>query len=179
MNKWLHTEIYCSPYGELILGSYKNQLCLCDWRYRKNREYIDRRIQTGLEASFVETGSPVNEKCRDQLEQYFKKERKDFDLSILLVGSDFQKSIWNLLVEIPYGKTLSYASLSKRLGDEKAVRAVARANGDNALSIIVPCHRILGSDGSLTGYAGGLRTKQKLLQMEGYSLQQELNFNFL
>lgn len=79
-------------------------------------------------------------------------------------------------MEIPYGRTMSYASLSGKLGDEKAIRAVARANGENALSIVVPCHRILGSDGSLTGYAGGLRVKKKLLQMEGAALQQELNF---
>jgi len=177
MSKWIHTESYSSPYGELILGSYQDQLCLCDWRYRKSRELIDRRIQTGLKASFVEAGSMVNEECKKQLMQYFNGERKEFDLSILLVGSDFQKSVWNLLLEIPFGKILSYVGLSRRLGDEKAIRAVARANGDNALSIIVPCHRILGSDGSLTGYAGGLRTKQKLLQLESASLQQELNFD--
>jgi methylated-DNA-[protein]-cysteine S-methyltransferase len=93
------------------------------------------------------------------------------------VGSDFQKRVWESLLEIPYGKTLSYSRLSRRLGDEKAIRAVARANGDNALSIIVPCHRILGSDGGLVGYAGGLRAKQKLLQLENASLQQELNFD--
>jgi methylated-DNA-[protein]-cysteine S-methyltransferase len=177
MSKWIHTESYSSPYGELILGSYQDQLCLCDWRYRKSRELIDRRIQTGLKASFVEAGSMVNEECKKQLMQYFNGERKEFDLSILLVGTDFQKSVWNLLMEIPFGKTLSYARLSRKLGDEKAIRAVARANGDNAHSIIVPCHRILGSDGSLTGYAGGLRTKQKLLQLESASLQQELKFD--
>ena len=176
MSKWIQTENFPSPYGELILGSYHDQLCLCDWRYRKSRELIDRRIQRGLKASFVEAGSMVNEECKKQLMQYFNGERKEFDLSILLVGTDFQKSVWNLLMEIPFGKTLSYARLSRRLGDEKAIRAVARANGDNAHSIIVPCHRILGSDGSLTGYAGGLRTKQKLLQLESASLQQELNF---
>lgn len=177
MRNWIHTDIYASPHGELILGSYKNQLCLCDWRYRKSRKLVDRRIQTGLEASFVEAESSINVKCKNQLEQYFNGERKDFELSILLVGSDFQKKVWNLLLEIPYGKTLSYASLSKKLGDEKAIRAVARANGDNALSIVVPCHRVLGSDGSLTGYAGGLSSKKKLLQMEGSSLQQEFNFD--
>lgn len=177
MSKWIHTGIYSSPYGDLILGSYEDQLCLCDWRYRKSRENIDRRIQNDLNASYVEAGSLTKEKCIDQLEQYFKGERKQFDLPILLVGSDFQKSVWMALQDIPYGKTLSYAKLSRRLGDEKAIRAVARANGDNALSIIVPCHRILGSDGSLVGYAGGLRTKQKLLQLENASLQQELNFD--
>ncbi len=177
MSKWIHTEIYASPHGELILGSYQDQLCLCDWKYRKSRELIDRRIQTGLKASFVEAESMVNEESKKQLMQYFNGEREEFDIPIRLVGSDFQKRVWESLLEIPYGKTLSYARLSERLGDKKAIRAVARANGDNAFSIIVPCHRILGSDGGLVGYAGGLRTKQKLLQLESASLQQELNFD--
>ena len=176
MSKWIHTEIYSTPHGELILGSYEDQLCLCDWRYRKSRENIDRRIQDGLKASLVEAGSMIIEKCKEQLLEYFNGERKNFDLPVLLVGSEFQKGVWESLMEIPYGKTVSYISLSRKLGDEKAIRAVARANGENALSIIVPCHRVLGSDGSLTGYAGGLRVKKKLLQMEGASLQQELNF---
>ena len=176
MSKWIHTEIYASPYGDLIIGSYEDQLCLCDWRYRKSRESIDRRIQDALKASFVEAGSLIIEKCKEQLQEYFRGERRDFDIPVLLVGSEFQKRVWESLMEIPYGKTLSYISLSRKLGDEKAIRAVARANGENAFSIIVPCHRILGSDGSLTGYAGGLRVKKKLLQLEGASLQQELKF---
>lgn len=176
MSKWIHTEIFSTPYGELILGSYEDKLCLCDWRYRKGRESIDRRIQDALKASFLEAGSISIEKCKEQLLEYFSGERKDFDLPVLLVGSEFQKRVWESLMEIPYGKTKSYISLTRKLGDEKAIRAVARANGENALSIIVPCHRILGSDGSLTGYAGGLRVKKKLLQLEGASLQQELNF---
>jgi methylated-DNA-[protein]-cysteine S-methyltransferase len=177
MSKWIYTEVYSSPYGELLLGSYEDQLCLCDWKYRKSRESIDRRIQEDLQADYVEAGSPLMEKCKEQLNQYFKGSRKKFDLPVLLAGSDFQKRVWKALMEIPYGLTRSYLSLSRELGDEKAIRAVAKANGDNALSIIVPCHRILGSDGSLTGYAGGLRVKKKLLQLEGASLQQELNFN--
>lgn len=176
MSKWIHTEIYTTPYGELILGSYEDQLCLCDWKYRKSRESIDRRIQDGLKASYVEAGAGIIEKCKEQLTQYFDGTKKDFDLPILLVGSEFQKRVWESLLEIPYGKTLSYLSLSRKLGDEKAIRAVAGANGENALSIIVPCHRILGSDGSLTGYAGGLRVKKKLLQLESAFLQQEFNF---
>jgi methylated-DNA-[protein]-cysteine S-methyltransferase len=176
MGKWIHTEAYSSPYGELMLGSFEDQLCLCDWRYRKSRESIDQRIREGLQAGFVEAGSLVIEKSKEQLAEYFGGDRKEFDLPILLVGSEFQKRVWKSLLEIPYGKTQSYISLSRKLGDEKAIRAVAKANGDNALSIIVPCHRIVGSDGSLTGYAGGLGVKKKLLQLEGSSLQQELNF---
>jgi methylated-DNA-[protein]-cysteine S-methyltransferase len=176
MSKWIHTEFFPTPYGELVLGTYEDQLCLCDWRYRRSREGIDRRIQEGLKATFVEAGSLVIERSKEQLQEYFMGSRKKFDLPILPVGSEFQKRVWESLLEIPYGKTQSYLSLSQKLGDEKAIRAVARANGENALSIIIPCHRILGSDGSLTGYAGGLRVKKKLLQMEGASQQQELNF---
>jgi len=133
-------------------------------------------LAVAVVAVVVEAGSTIIERCKDQLWEYFNGGRKVFDLPILLVGSDFQRKVWDTLLEIPYGKTMSYASLSKKLGDERAIRAVARANGENALSIIVPCHRILGSDGSLTGYAGGLRVKKKLLQLEGASLQRELNF---
>lgn len=176
MSKWIKTSYFSSPYGELILGSFNEQLCLCDWKYRKSRESIDRRIKEGVNAEYVEAGSLIIEKCKDQLMEYFHGTRKKFDIPVLLLGSEFQKRVWESLMEIPYGKTQSYTYLSRKLGDEKAIRAVARANGDNALSIIVPCHRILGSDGSLTGYAGGIRVKKKLLQLEGSSLQQELNF---
>jgi len=83
-----------------------------------------------------------------------------------MLGSDFQKSVWKALLEIPYGKTASYLELAKKIGNEKAVRAVANANGANAIGIIIPCHRIIGSDGSLTGYGGGLPLKKKLLELE-------------
>lgn len=159
-----------------MLGSHGEEICLCDWRYRKSRKIIDRRIQESLQAAFVEAGSPAIEKCKAQLSAYFDGDRKKFNLPLRLVGSEFQLRVWNALMDIPYGQTQSYAGLARKLGDDKAIRAVARANGDNALSIIIPCHRILGSDGSLTGYAGGLRVKKKLLQLEGASLQQELNF---
>jgi len=85
----------------------------------------------------------------------------------LLVGSDFQKQVWNELLKIRFGQTLSYLELSRNLGNEKAIRAVASANGANAISILVPCHRVIGSDGSLTGYAGGLGANKKLLELEG------------
>lgn len=178
MSSRIYTEVFSSPFGELILGSYNDQLCLCDWRYRKRREDIDRRIESGLKADFVESGSLIIEETKAQLLQYFEGKREEFDLPLLLVGTEFQERVWNSLIEIPYGKTLSYAGLSRKLGDIKAIRAVARANGDNALAIIVPCHRILGSDGSLTGYAGGLSTKQKLLQLENARLQLELSLDF-
>lgn len=155
-----------TPLGELIIGEYENQLCICDWRYRKMRQQIDKRILEGLKAEYLEGTSEVIEECKKQLDEYFKRERQVFDLPLLLVGTDFQKRVWEKLIEIPFGKTNSYLGLSKDLGDEKAIRAVATANGANAISIIIPCHRIIGSDGKLVGYAGGLPAKQKLLELE-------------
>jgi methylated-DNA-[protein]-cysteine S-methyltransferase len=112
--------------------------------------------------------------CAHQLDEYFNGERQSFNLKLNPQGTDFQKRVWRKLLEIPYGKTCSYLKLSQNLGDVKAIRAVASANGKNPLWIIVPCHRVIGSDGSLTGYAGGLHRKQWLLEHESPYKQQSL-----
>lgn len=112
--------------------------------------------------------------CVQQLQEYFEGERLHFDLKLNPQGTLFQKKVWNALVEIPYGKTMTYMELTKQLGDVKAIRAVANANGKNPLWIVVPCHRVIGSDGSLTGYAGGLHRKQWLLEHESPVKQQSL-----
>ncbi len=109
-----------------------------------------------------------------QLREYFEGTRKDFNLKLKFQGTPFQNSVWKALTDIPYGKTLSYLELSKQLGDPKAIRAVAAANGKNPFWVIVPCHRVVGSDGSLTGYAGGLHRKKWLLDHEQGSQQQTL-----
>lgn len=101
-----------------------------------------------------------------QLDEYFKGERKVFELPLSQSGTAFQKKVWDLLFEIPFGKTLSYQQLSKQYGDVKAIRAVASANGKNNLAIVIPCHRVIGSNQSLTGYAGGLWRKKWLLDHE-------------
>lgn len=106
------------------------------------------------------------EDCVIQLKEYFDGTRQNFDLKLNPEGTDFQKKVWQLLQQIPYGKTISYLDLSKIFGDVKAIRAVANANGKNPIWIIIPCHRVIGSDGSLTGYAGGLHRKQWLLEHE-------------
>lgn len=164
--KRINIQYFKTDYGELMLGSFHDQLCLCDWRYRKMREAIDKRIQEGLDAIYVESVSDIAQNAWQQLEGYFSGNRTDFDIPLLMVGSDFQKKVWNELLKIPYGSTESYLGLSGKIGDEKAIRSVAAANGANALAIFVPCHRIIGSDGKLTGYAGGLQVKRKLLQLE-------------
>ena len=114
------------------------------------------------------------EDCVIQLNQYFEGTRKAFNIKLNPTGTDFQKRVWKQLDQIPFGKTISYLELSKKLGDVKAIRAVANANGKNPLWIITPCHRVIGSDGSLTGYAGGLHRKQWLLEHESPYKQQSL-----
>ncbi len=109
-----------------------------------------------------------------QLQEYFKGQRDSFSLTLNPDGTDFQKKVWNTLQDIPYGRTVSYLDLSRTLGDVKAIRAVAAANGKNPLWIVVPCHRVIGSDGSLTGYAGGLHRKKWLLDHESPAKQQAL-----
>ena len=109
-----------------------------------------------------------------QLQAYFAGTRQTFQLRLQLKGTDFQRSVWQELLNIPYGKTISYLELSRRLGDVKAIRAAAAANGQNPLWIVVPCHRVIGSDGSLTGYAGGLWRKKWLLEHESPYRQQTL-----
>ncbi len=162
----IYIQYYSSPCGELILGSFDGKLCLCDWVKDERRKLIDRRLQRALNARYEESGSEVVAKAKTQLDEYFSRRRKTFDVPLLPVGTDFQRKVWSELVKIPYGTTVSYADLSRRLGNPRAVRAVAGANGANALSVFIPCHRVVGSDGSLTGYAGGMEAKRYLLDGE-------------
>ncbi|MCD4818061.1 MAG: methylated-DNA--[protein]-cysteine S-methyltransferase [Candidatus Cloacimonetes bacterium] len=170
MNK-IHIKYLKTTVGELILGSYENMLCLTDWRYRKMRDTIDSRIKKGLNAEYLENDSEIIRKTETQINEFLKKERKEFDIDLLLVGTEFQKKVWKELMKIPFGTTKTYLDLSRNLGNEKAVRAVASANGANAIAIIVPCHRIIGSNGTLVGYAGGLSSKKRLIELERESLQ--------
>lgn len=163
----IYIHYWKSPAGELLLGSYEEMLCLCDWRHRKMRNSVDHRIQKFIGSSFKKGESEVIKNTISQLEEYFSGNRKDFNIPLALAGTSFQTSVWNALLSVDYGKTESYLSLSKKLQNEKAIRAVASANGANAISILVPCHRIIGSNGELTGYAGGLAAKKKLLELEG------------
>ncbi|WP_335966752.1 methylated-DNA--[protein]-cysteine S-methyltransferase [Galbibacter sp. PAP.153] len=125
----------------------------------------------------AQTSKTIPDELKNAVEQllaYFEGTLKDFDFPLAPKGTEFQQKVWSALLEIPYGKTTSYLELSKKLGDVKAIRAVAAANGKNPLWIVVPCHRVIGSDGSLTGYAGGLWRKKWLLEHENPSAQQSL-----
>ena len=161
---------YNSPCGVLMLGSFGNKLCLCDWQVERHRNHVDNRLKRILDAEFEEGVSPVIEKAIRQLDEYFAGKRTEFDVPLLFVGTDFQKKVWNFLLSVPYGKTISYGEMAVRIGMPKSVRAVANANGANSMSIFAPCHRIIGSDKSLTGYGGGLEAKEYLLKLENVVL---------
>lgn len=162
MNTFLRTQIE-TPLGTMYSCATNKGICLLEF---DNRKKLD--VQFKNLGGTIENGeSPFFTQLRKELEEYFNKERTEFTIPLDFVGTDFQKRVWAELVKVPHGKTVSYKQLANRVGDEKAVRAVANANAMNKIAIIVPCHRVIGSDGSLTGYAGGLDRKQHLLTLEG------------
>jgi methylated-DNA-[protein]-cysteine S-methyltransferase len=151
---------YKTPIGTAKIVGDENGICAVT--------VVDDVIKTSIEI-------PENlQDCVQQLDEYFNGTRTAFNLKLNPKGTDFQKRVWNELLLVPYGKTRSYLEQSKKLGDAKAIRAVASANGKNPIWIIIPCHRIIGSDGSLTGYAGGIWRKKWLLEHENPSAQKSL-----
>jgi methylated-DNA-[protein]-cysteine S-methyltransferase len=123
-----------------------------------------------ISGPFNTAKTPLIQKAAAQLTEYFNKERMDFDLPLFLEGTDFQISVWNALQTIPYGETRSYKDIAAMIGNPKACRAVGMANNRNPISIIIPCHRVIGSGGNLVGYGGGLTAKQYLLELERNSI---------
>ena len=164
----IQLQRYHSPCGDLMLGSFEGKLCLCDWAVEKHRDMVDIRLRKNLQAIYEERVSNITGKAAKQLDEYFDGKRRTIDITLLFVGTDFQKKLWNKLFEITYCTTLSYGELAQHLDMPKAVRAVANANGANAISIFAPCHRVIGSDHTLTGYGGGLAAKKQLLDLELY-----------
>ena len=134
------------------------------------REILINRKSDSEQLSKMTQISPDDTKIVNvftQLKEYFNRQRREFDLPLEIIGTDFQKKVWDELKKIPYGETISYGELANRMGDKNLMRAIAAANGANPIPIIIPCHRVIGADGSLTGYGGGLDVKQKLLELEG------------
>ena len=155
----LFTVYYESPIGFLEVQTTEGGL---------------RAVSFTLEKSIVEKENIYNQLTVKQLDEYFKNKRTEFDIPFDLEGTDFQLRVWRELSKIPFGKTKSYMDIAKALGDPKAIRAVGTSNGRNKIGIIIPCHRVIGSDGSLTGYAGGMERKKWLLDFENPPIQGEL-----
>lgn len=162
----LYLQYYFVECGQLVIGSYDGNLCLCDWTSSKsNRTKIDFLIRS-LNDKTIWDEDDIIKDVISQLDEYFVGKRKNFDIPTLVIGTDFQKIVWDALKGVEYGETISYLELTKRIGKPKAVRAVANAVGANPISIILPCHRIVGSNNALGGYSGGLDIKRHLLDLE-------------
>ena len=165
---------YPTACGPLLLGVYDCKLCLCDWDEPYRRYQMDERLLRRIGADGYEYGeSPLLDEVEVQLDGYFMDERFDFDLPLLYAGTPMQVEVWEYLRTVPYGETRTYTEVAAAIGRPKAVRAVASAIGLNAMSIIVPCHRIIGSNGSMCGYAGSLLTKYYLLDQERKNMQRK------
>lgn len=170
-------ELVCAaidtPLGEM-LAVFGKGLCLLEFPGQKHMSQEIAAVQKALKGRFVFKEDSRTQHLRQELDAYFQGRLKRFSVPLETVGTPFQKQAWNALVEIPYGETRSYKEQAQRLGNPQAVRAVAAANGMNKISILIPCHRVIGSDGKLTGYAGGLRRKQFLLALERGEAQTDL-----
>lgn len=152
--------------GIMIAGAVDEGICLLEFSDRRmlNTEYKD--LARYFKTTITEGDSKYFKTLRSQLKEYFKGSRKEFSIPLVTPGSDFQKSVWKELRNIPYGTTRTYLDQAIALGKPEAIRAVANANGMNRVAIIIPCHRVIGSDGHLTGYGGGLKRKRWLLDHE-------------
>lgn len=155
-----------SPVGEMQIGAVGESLCMADWTASGKHEAVVRSLCRRLRVGCREEATPLAQLAIDQLGEYFRGERTVFSLPLRLAGTDFQLRAWEALRRIPYASTLTYGEQARRMGCAESVRAVAAANGRNPLSIIVPCHRVVGAGGRLTGYAGGLAAKAALLRLE-------------
>lgn len=162
----IHVDRIATPLGPMFVGATEDALCLLDFVDRRALPSQVKRVARRLGAVYAPGRNRLIEEAEAQVAGYFHRTRTTFDLPVTLAGTEFQRSVWGALQAIPYGETRSYRDVAAALGRETAVRAVGRANGLNALALVVPCHRVVGADGRLVGYGGGLWRKQKLLTLE-------------
>jgi AraC family transcriptional regulator of adaptative response/methylated-DNA-[protein]-cysteine methyltransferase len=167
----VHATRIPTPLGPMVAAATLDALLLLEFADRRMLPTQFRRLQRSLGCVFAPGDAPVFAAVRAQLDEYFAGRRTSFDVSLDVPGTDFQRRVWKELRAIPAGETRSYADIARLIGRPTAVRAVARANGDNRLAILIPCHRVVGSDGSLTGYGGGVWRKKRLLELERGAVQ--------
>lgn len=163
-----------TPLGPLVAGVTGGAIVLLEYADRRMLPTQFKQLTMALNCLFVPGEDLLLTELATQLSAYFEGERAEFDLPLSTSGTDFQERVWAALREIPWGVTRSYADIARTIGQPTAVRAVARANGDNRIAILIPCHRVIGSDGKLTGYGGGLWRKKRLLEIEAAVVQMEL-----
>ena len=160
------TEIE-TPIGAMLAAASETQLVLFEFPHRRMINTQLDRVRRAVGCELEPGESPVFDLLRTQLDEYFTGRRREFTIPLYTPGTPFQMRVWTELQRIPSGTTTSYTRLAESIGQPNAVRAVARANGDNRIAIIIPCHRVIGSNGELVGYGGGLWRKKKLLELEG------------
>lgn len=160
------TKQYESPCGRLILGALGDRLCLCDWDYPCRRQRIDSMLCRFFNVEMKQGESELLTRAVMQLDEYFSGHLKQFDIPLVLSAEGLRADVWTSLLEIAYGEKMTYTGIAQRVNRPKAVRAVASAIGANPISIFIPCHRVIGKSGALTGYAGGLEAKRFLLDLE-------------
>lgn len=162
----INTQLYPAPCGTLLIGAADTHLCICDWvRQDSSCRSLDK-ITRCSGATVTDCPSAATGSVARWLDSYFEGKNMDADFQLMFFGSDFQKRVWLALLAVGYGTTATYADIAERIGRPTAIRAVANAIGANPLTIIVPCHRVIGSDGSMTGYSGGIDKKRFLLNLE-------------
>lgn len=159
-----------TPLGPMLAGATDRGICLLEFVDRRMLETQLGRIRSRFDAELLPGVSTHFDTLNIQLEEYFEGKRRAFSVPLDFAGTPFQEKVWKALLEIPYGETRSYKDQAKAIGNPRAVRAVARANGDNRIALFIPCHRVIGSDGTLVGYGGGLWRKRYLLELEGVKL---------
>lgn len=163
----VHLTRVPTPLGPMIAGATDAGVCLLEFTDRRMLETQLRRLVERLNCVFVPGANEFGERLEAELRDYFAGTLRRFETPLVTPGTPFQQRVWSALREIPYGETRSYGDQARMIGEPKAVRAVARANGDNRIAIVIPCHRVIGADGKLTGYGGGLWRKRWLLRHEG------------
>ncbi|MBX2959132.1 MAG: methylated-DNA--[protein]-cysteine S-methyltransferase [Flavobacteriales bacterium] len=166
MKTKIYTTTFESPLGRITLASTNKGLCLLEFDNEKRINNHFNQFKKYWDVEIIEEETSITTTTKNQLTAYFSNQQTTFDVPLDLVGTEFQLKVWNELQRIPFGSTRSYKEQAIAVGNLKAIRAVATANGENRISIIIPCHRVIGSDGSLTGYGGGIWRKQKLLELE-------------
>lgn len=172
----IYVTTYHSPLGQMFLGATSEGVCLIEFHDRIKLEETLLKLAKSLNAQFVYDANEHLTQLEKELTLYFDKKLQKFTVPLVLTGTDFQQKVFQSLIEIPYGSTSTYKNQAIVLGDVKAIRAVATANGLNKIAIVIPCHRIIGSDGSMVGYAGGIHRKEALLQLENALQQTQFAF---
>ena len=160
------TATYNSPCGVLVLGVIDGKLCLCDWDIPSRRAVVDCALCKFFDAEMVEGHDELLTEAARQLDEYFSGRRRYFSVTLAFSSCGLKSDVWTELQKMAYGETVSYSQVAAAIGRPNAVRAVASAIGANPISIFIPCHRVIGKSGALTGYAGGLEAKKTLLEIE-------------